>query len=79
MQILTYFFLSISITFSGMVLGGLALEALKKSPNYVKLSNFRFIRNDRINDLIGVNLIKWAVSKTFWRHFNKEIGSIDRS
>lgn len=73
MQILTYFFLSISITFSGMVLGGLAVEALKKSPDYVKFSNFRFIRNDRINDLIGVNLIKWAVSKTFWRHFNKKL------
>lgn len=56
-----------------MVVGGLAVEALKKSPDYVRLSNFRFIKNDRTYDLIGVWLIKWAVSKTFWRHFNKKL------
>ncbi|GAB5524749.1 MAG: hypothetical protein Roseis2KO_26210 [Roseivirga sp.] len=64
---------SIAITFSVMVVSAFIVEALKKSAYYKRLSSLRFIKNDRINQLIGVGLIKWAVTKTFWRHFNPKL------
>lgn len=64
---------SIAITFATMVVGAFIVEALKKSAYYQRLSNLRFIRNDRVNQWIGVGLIKWAVTKTFWRHFNPKL------
>lgn len=56
-----------------MVLGALMVEILKRSPDYEQLANFRFIKNDRINDWIGVNLIKWIVAKTAWRRLNPKL------
>ncbi len=64
---------SIAITFATMVVGAFIVEALKTSAYYERLSSLRFIKNDRINQLIGVGLIKWAVTKTFWRHFNPKL------
>lgn len=73
MQFIQPLSFSIAITFSTMVVGAFIVEGLKKSAYYEQLSSLRFIKNDRINQLIGLGFIKWAVTKTFWRHFNPKL------
>ncbi|SDD74778.1 hypothetical protein SAMN04488104_105317 [Algoriphagus faecimaris] len=73
MSMLFHFFLSISIIFTSMIVGFLVNERIKNISFYHQLSDFVFIKNDRINQSIGVGVMKFLVSKTFWNKFNPKL------
>lgn len=67
---LVYFLLAISITFTSMVLGVAINAFLRKKEFYKNISNLNFIKGDLIYQIMGVNLFRWLVSKTFWKYIN---------
>ncbi|MCZ2337781.1 MAG: hypothetical protein LC127_06165 [Chitinophagales bacterium] len=47
---------------------------INKSEFYTKtLSNLNFIRNQFLNHLMGVGLVKWAVKNTFLKYLNPNL------
>jgi len=64
---------TIFVSFFGMSIGGIITEGIKKHGVIEEYANLKFIKNDKVNDWIGLNIIKWFVTKTFWKHLNKNI------
>ncbi|SFG10249.1 hypothetical protein SAMN04487988_101417 [Algoriphagus hitonicola] len=56
-----------------MILGFLVNERIKGNQLYHRISRLEFIKNDRINQWIGVGVMKFLVSKTFWGKFNTKL------
>lgn len=73
LPLLQVFFMTIAISFGGMAVAALITEAIQKSQLMKQLSHLRFIKNDKINDLIGVNVTKWLVTKTGWGKANPKL------
>ncbi len=70
MSPLLIFLYSTSITFSSMLLGIAINGFLKKKAFYKNLSNFHFIKDDLFYKILGINMIRWLVSKTYWKYAN---------
>ncbi|WP_460501231.1 glycosyl-4,4'-diaponeurosporenoate acyltransferase CrtO family protein [Hymenobacter agri] len=53
-----------------MILGAV----VRKTKFYNKiLSNLNFIRSEKINKIIGVNVLKWIVVHTVFKYFNQRL------
>ena len=70
-----YFFASISIVFTSMVIGAIINGMIEKKAVYNYFSNLQFIKEDFVYKIIGIKCIKWLVYKTFWEKFNPNIRS----
>lgn len=56
-----------------MILGFLVNERIKGKGFYHRLTHLEFIKSDQINQWIGVGVMKFLVSKTFWGKFNTKL------
>ncbi|TPE43556.1 glycosyl-4,4'-diaponeurosporenoate acyltransferase CrtO family protein [Pontibacter mangrovi] len=63
----------LSIIMVSWLFGLLLTSYLKRQNFYHKLSSLKLIGNDSIYKAIGIELFKWSVTKTFYRHLNKNI------
>ncbi len=63
----------LSIIMVSWLLGLLSTSYLKEQKYYYKLSSLKIFGNVRIYKAIGIELFKWSVTKTFYRHLNKNI------
>lgn len=77
-MILKYFSFSISIVFISFIVGMILTSLIKETDFYKKtLSNQNFLKNEFLNKLIGVRLVKWIVKNTFFKFLNQDL-KIDR-
>lgn len=53
----------------GMVMNSL----LMKTEYYKRMSNFNFILNEKLNEIIGIKYFKWIVKNTFFKFFNQQL------
>nr|WP_319400537.1 hypothetical protein [uncultured Carboxylicivirga sp.] len=65
-----YISYSIAITFISWIVGMMIGSLLKKTDYFNKLSNMNFIPNETINNRIGLGVMKWIVTHTFFKFFN---------
>lgn len=70
----TYLKFSISIAFISWIVGMALNVLLRKTGSYDrKLSNLNFIKNEKLNRIIGIGIFKWIVKNTFFRFFNQKL------
>ena len=66
----TYIIFSISIATISWLVGIVFNSILLKTKYYDSLSNLNFIRNEKLNERIGIGTLKWIVINTPFRFFN---------
>ncbi|WP_297335167.1 hypothetical protein [Algoriphagus sp.] len=64
---------SISMTFTSMIFGFLVNEKIKRMDFYPRITQWDLIKDERINQWIGVEVMKFLVTKTFWRNLNTKL------
>jgi hypothetical protein len=77
-----YFSFSISITLGSWLIGMILNEVIKNKSYYINIENLNFIKNESLNNIIGVGLFKWIVKNTFFKYLNQKLklkASIDIS
>lgn len=73
-MLIKYLTFGISIAFISWIVGMIGNALLKHTSFYKKhLYNLNFINSERINKLIGIDIIKWIVKKTFFKFFNPNL------
>lgn len=73
MIVIKYFIYSITIAIFSWIVGMTLNGVLKKREYYNKLSNLNLIKNEYINNRIGLGVFKWIVKNTFFKHFNQNL------
>ena len=68
-----YFTFSFSIAFISWIVGMIVTPLLSKMDFFKGLSSLSFIKNDRINTLIGLQLFKWLIMHSFFKYFNPKL------
>jgi len=69
-----YISFSIAITFISFIVGMAINSVLKKTDVYnSRLSQLNFIKSDRINSWIGVDIVKWVVKNTPFKFLNQKL------
>lgn len=69
-----YLKFSISIAFISWIVGMVVNAFLRKTEFYDnKLSNLNFIKNEKLNKIIGIGIFKWIVKNTFFKFFNQKL------
>lgn len=56
-----------------MVIGIAINELIKKRKFYKNISNIELIKSRLVYQIIGISIIKWLVTKTFWRKINPKL------
>lgn len=78
-----YLSFSISIAFISFIVGMMINAFLRKTPLYRNhLSNLNFVKSEKLNDIIGIGVIKWVVKNTFLKFFNQKLtikGKIEKT
>jgi hypothetical protein len=46
---------------------------IKDKTYYIKLSNLNFLKNEKYNKVIGLDLLTWVVKNTFFKFFNPSL------
>jgi hypothetical protein len=46
---------------------------IKDKDYYIKLSNLNFLKNEKYNKVIGLELLTWVVKNTFFKFFNQSL------
>lgn len=64
---------SISISFISWMFGMIVNALIKDSDYYYKLSHLNFLKNDKYNKVIGLDLLTWVVKNTFFKFFNQSL------
>jgi uncharacterized protein YacL len=65
---------SISIAFISWIVGMLINAFIRKTDFYSKhLNHFNFIKNEKLNKIIGLPIFKWIVKNTFFKFFNQKL------
>ncbi|WP_316796228.1 hypothetical protein [Pedobacter agri] len=65
---------SISITFLSWIIGMIINAFLIKTPFYKeKLTNLNFVKSKKLNNLMGIGVIKWIIKNTFFKFFNPKL------
>ena len=69
-----YFTFSLSIAFISWIIG-MIISALipKKGIFYQRLLSLNFIKNEKVNDAIGLQWFKWIIMHSFFRFFNPKL------
>ncbi|WP_400263509.1 hypothetical protein ACFX5U_11255 [Sphingobacterium sp. SG20118] len=69
-----YLSFSIAITFISFIVGMAVNAVLKKTKFYNNgLSDFCFIRSEKLNKWFGVGIVKWTVKNTPFKFFNQKL------
>ena len=69
-----YLSFSISIAVISWIVGMIINATFRKTELYKnKLSKLNFLKSDKLNKLIGVNIFKWIVKNTFFKFFNQKL------
>lgn len=69
-----YFSFSISIAVISWLVGMALNAVLRKTPFYKNnLSNLNFIKSEKLNKIIGIDIFKWIVKNTFFKFFNQKL------
>ncbi len=69
-----YISFSISLVFIPWIVGIIVTSLITKTDVYNhKLSNLNFIKNEKINNLIGIGLTKWIVKNSFFKFLNQNL------
>lgn len=69
-MIVAYITGSISLVFCFAIIGLLINLAIKDKPFYLHLSNFKFIKDHKLNRYLGILYFKHLLANTFWKNFN---------
>ena len=73
-MIFKYITFSISIAFISWIVGMIVNAFLMKTIYYQKkLSNLNFIKSDKLNRVLGIDIFKWIVINTFFKFFNPKL------
>jgi len=73
-MIAKYLSFSISIAFISWIVGMSFNAFLRKTDFYCKyLSHLNFIKNEKLNKIIGLQFFKWIVKNTFFKFFNQKL------
>jgi hypothetical protein len=69
-----YFTFSLSIAFISWIIG-MTITAIipKTSVYYQKLLSLNFIRNEKLNVVIGLQAFKWVIMHSFFKFFNPKL------
>ena len=73
-----YFTFSFSIAFISWIVGMIVTPLLSKMDFFKGLSSLSFIKNDRINTLIGLQPFKWLIMHSFFKYFNPKLSGKKR-
>lgn len=69
-----YFTFSLSIAFISWIVGMLITPLFSKTDFYKqRLSNLNFIKSDRLEKAIGVEIFKWIIMHSFFKYFNPKL------
>jgi len=69
-----YFTFSLSIVFISWIVGMVINTLLSKTDFYQqRLSNLNFIKNEKLNAIIGLELFKWIIMHSFFKYFNPKL------
>ncbi|RDC56332.1 hypothetical protein DU508_12060 [Pedobacter chinensis] len=69
-----YLSFSIAITFISFIVGMAINAILKKTEVYNnELSNLNFVKSEKLNEWIGVDVVKWIVKNTPFKYFNQKL------
>lgn len=69
-----YIVFSIFIVFISFIVGMILTALIRKTHFYQKkISNLNFLKNNLLNNLIGVGLVKWIVKNTFFKFLNPNL------
>jgi hypothetical protein len=63
----------LSVIMVSWLFGLLVTAYLKNQPYYSAISSLYFLNNQRMYTIIGIPFFKWLVTKTVYRHLNKNI------
>ena len=73
-MIYKYLSFSISITIISWTVGMTINVVIRKNQFYnIYLSNLNFIKNEKLNKIIGINIFKWIVKNTFFKFLNQKL------
>src|SRR5690606_19466250 len=73
-MIIKYLGFSVSIVFMSFILGMLATTWIRKTKFYnEKLANLNFLKNEKLNNILGVSVVKFIVKNTFVKNLNQEL------
>lgn len=72
-MLISYFFYSVSIAFVSFVVGMGVSSRVINTRFYTRLSNLNVVKNERINQMIGLGIVKWVVRNTFFKRFNPHL------
>ena len=73
-----YLTFSFSIAFISWIVGMIVTPLLSKMDFFKGLSNLSFIKNERINTLIGLQPFKWLIMHSFFKYFNPKLSGKKR-
>jgi len=63
----------ISMSVFSWIIGMVMNSLLMKTEYYKRMSNFNFILNEKLNEIIGIKYFKWIVKNTFFKFFNQQL------
>ncbi|OWP74062.1 glycosyl-4,4'-diaponeurosporenoate acyltransferase CrtO family protein, partial [Flavobacterium oreochromis] len=73
-MILKYLSFGISLVFISFIVGMITTSILRNTNFYNnRLSNFNFIKSEKLNSIMGVNIVKWIVKNTFFKYLNPNL------
>jgi hypothetical protein len=68
-----YFTFSLSIVFISWIVGMVINALLSKTDFYQRLSNLNFIKDEKLNAMIGLEPFKWIIMHSFFKYFNPKL------
>lgn len=79
-MMLKYLSFSISIAFISFIVGMIVNAALRNVDMYnQRFSNLNFIRNEKVNKMMGIFIFKWLMKNTALKYFNQKLVSKNKA
>lgn len=73
-MIIKYLTFSLSIAFISWIVGMIITALIPRTKfSIARISHLNFIKNERINDILGLNQFKWIILHTFFKFFNPKL------
>ncbi|KOS06109.1 hypothetical protein AM493_08710 [Flavobacterium akiainvivens] len=61
---------SISIVFTFAIVGMIVNKAIINKPFYARLTHLNFIKNEKLNKILGVTVLRYIILHSFWKFLN---------
>jgi len=73
-MMIKYFSFSLAVAFVSWIVGMIISALLSKTDfKQSRLSNLNFIKNEKINKLLGLEQFKWLIMHSFFKFFNPKL------